>query len=463
MPLSETVKFYICRNGENADKINNVVRLSPQAKFFLLILSDVLTLYFSLFLVLCLRYSLAELGKAWQNHLPVMTLVFAAWLAIFYILGLYDFHRLRSNLTFFKILVFALGINFTAAAVFFYFFPLSNITPKTNLLLFLMVFGGLEILWRPYFNHRLYSKTTVAEVALIGKTEAARELEEFFSQNPEFGYRIKLRLAEEKNLQNLISASGINLLLVSRYLLKELPAGQSFFQLLEKEIEIKDIAEMYEAVFRRTPLSEVDEEWFLEHAANPRPVYEKSKRLIEWCLAFLFFILLLPLQILIALAIKLTSPGPVIYRQTRVGQRGKNFVLYKFRTMRQDAERDGPRWSELKDPRSTPIGQLLRLTHLDELPQLWNILNGELSFVGPRPERPEFVAKLKAEVPYYETRLLVKPGLTGWAQIHHRKDQTVEDVKKKIEYDLFYLKNRSLILDLAIFLKTIKMLFGDPK
>jgi lipopolysaccharide/colanic/teichoic acid biosynthesis glycosyltransferase len=146
-----------------------------------------------------------------------------------------------------------------------------------------------------------------------------------------------------------------------------------------------------------------------------------------------------------------------------VGEKGKEFMLYKFRTMRMDAEKDGAQWATKNDRRTTPIGGFLRASHLDELPQLWNIIRGDLSFVGPRPERPEFVAKLEARIPYYEARLFIKPGITGWAQIHHRADLTDEDVVEKLQYDIYYLKNRSPILDWAIILKTIKLLFVNPE
>jgi exopolysaccharide biosynthesis polyprenyl glycosylphosphotransferase len=441
------------------------MKLSPQAKFVLLILGDVFALYASLFLVLYFRYpdALPEAGR--QHFLP-MTIVFAIWLAVFYILGLYDFRNLRDNFGFLKNLASALAVNFTIAILFFYLLPVWDIAPKTNLLFFLLVFGIVEFVWRPYLNRHLYSRTPAVRVALIGQSPAAEEISRFLSENPEFGYKIELQIREikgDEDWQTLIPKAGADLIIVPRQLLKEPRVVKNFFRLLNMGVEIKEASEMYEAIFRRVPLSEIDEEWFLEHAANPRPFYEKTKRLLEWLLALVLFLILLPLQIFLALLIKLTSPGPAIYKQVRVGQRGKNFILYKFRTMRKDAERDGPRWSEVKDPRSTPVGQALRLSHLDELPQLWNILKGDLSFVGPRPERPEFVVKLKNEVPYYETRLLVRPGFTGWAQIHRPKDQSIEDVEKKMEYDLFYLKNRSLILDLAIFLKTLKMLFANPK
>lgn len=439
------------------------MNLSPRAKFFLLILGDVLVLYASLFLTLYFRYG-QNIGEGIAKaHLLPMTIIFLTWLAVFYIMGLYDFRNLRNALSFLKIFIPTLAVSFAIAILFFYLIPVWGIAPKTNLFLFILIFGIAELVWRQYLNSWIYSRVPAVRVGLIGSSPAAQEIYDFFSKNPEFGYRVKLWIKNEKNWQNLIRESGIDLIIVSRNFLKEPLVIKNFFELLDTGIEIKDLSEMYEIVFRRVPLSEIDEEWFLEYAAGSRPFYQKSKRIIEWFLSFFLLIALLPLFGLIALLVKISSPGPVIYKQTRVGFRERNFTLYKFRTMREDAERDGPRWSEIKDPRSTPIGQILRLSHLDELPQLWNILKGDLSFVGPRPERPEFVVKLKEEVPYYETRLLVKPGFTGWAQIHHRKDREVEDVKKKIEYDLFYLKNRSLILDLAIFLKTLKMFFINPK
>jgi lipopolysaccharide/colanic/teichoic acid biosynthesis glycosyltransferase len=171
---------------------------------------------------------------------------------------------------------------------------------------------------------------------------------------------------------------------------------------------------------------------------------------------------LLPFEIIIALLVAITSRGPIIYRQVRVGEKGKQFMLYKFRTMRVDAEKNGAQWASKNDARTTPIGGLLRASHLDELPQLWNIIRGDLSFVGPRPERPEFVTTLAARIPYYEARLFIKPGLTGWAQIHHRADLTDDDVVEKLQYDIYYLKNRSPILDWTIVLKTIKAIFVNP-
>jgi exopolysaccharide biosynthesis polyprenyl glycosylphosphotransferase len=166
----------------------------------------------------------------------------------------------------------------------------------------------------------------------------------------------------------------------------------------------------------------------------------------------------LPILLLVALAVRLTSPGPVLYHQRRVGLRGHNFMIHKFRTMSQDAEAEtGPVWaSKTGDPRVTPIGRFLRRTRLDELPQIWNILTGDMSFVGPRPERPEFVADLTREIPYYGQRHIVRPGLTGWAQVRYSYGASQEDALQKLQYDLYYIKNLSTGLDLYIMFETIK-------
>jgi lipopolysaccharide/colanic/teichoic acid biosynthesis glycosyltransferase len=163
-----------------------------------------------------------------------------------------------------------------------------------------------------------------------------------------------------------------------------------------------------------------------------------------------------PLMALIAIAIKLDTPGPIVFSQERVGLRGRRFMVHKFRSMRRDAERHtGPMWAKENDDRVTRIGAFLRKCRFDELPQLWNVLRGEMSFIGPRPERPYFVDLLKAEIPFFDLRHYVKPGITGWAQVMYPYGASVEDSHRKLEYDLYYAKNLSLSLDLLILLKTV--------
>jgi exopolysaccharide biosynthesis polyprenyl glycosylphosphotransferase len=186
-----------------------------------------------------------------------------------------------------------------------------------------------------------------------------------------------------------------------------------------------------------------------------RPWEEAIKRLIDVAVSAIILIAGLPVWLLIAAAIKLESPGPVLYKQERVGRDGNRFNMVKFRSMRQDAEVAGPRWAGKRDPRVTRVGKILRKLHLDEIPQMWNVLRGHMSLVGPRPERPVFVEELSREIPMYSRRLKVRPGITGWAQVKHKYDESLEDVKKKLQYDLFYIENMSLRMDFKILLSTV--------
>ena len=189
-----------------------------------------------------------------------------------------------------------------------------------------------------------------------------------------------------------------------------------------------------------------------------RKTYAAMKRALDVVAAILGIVFLSPLFMLTAIAIKLTSRGPVLFKQTRVGKDGQLFEIFKFRTMKVDAEKEtGPVWAKERDPRLIPIGQFLRKAHIDEIPQFFNILNGDMSLIGPRPERPVFVEKFTKEIPDYTKRLSVKPGLTGLAQVWHKYDETIEDVKKKIKYDILYIKKFCLWTDLRIFFRTFRV------
>ena len=191
-------------------------------------------------------------------------------------------------------------------------------------------------------------------------------------------------------------------------------------------------------------------------------IYETLRRGLDFVSAFILGLFTLPLYPLLALLIKLDSPGPVFYRQKRVGRDSEIFKVIKFRSMIQEAEKHGAQWAAKNDPRVTKIGKFLRKTRLDELPQLWNVFKGEMSFVGPRPERPEFVfgTSMQRKIPFYQIRHLIKPGLTGWAQINFQYGSSYEDTLEKLQYDFYYLKNRSFLLDLSIILKTIKIILS---
>lgn len=183
-----------------------------------------------------------------------------------------------------------------------------------------------------------------------------------------------------------------------------------------------------------------------------------AKRLFDLILASAFFVVLWPFMLLTAIAVKLESPGPVLYHQVRVGLNGRHFRIYKFRSMRQDAEKNGAMWAQKNDSRVTKVGAFIRNTRLDELPQLYNVLAGSMSFVGPRPERPEFVTDLAQQIPFYDTRHKVKPGLMGWAQLKYPYGASVDDAKNKLQYDLYYTKNHSFLMDMLIMIQTVEII-----
>jgi sugar transferase (PEP-CTERM system associated) len=221
---------------------------------------------------------------------------------------------------------------------------------------------------------------------------------------------------------------------------------------------IEEVAGTYERVCARVCLKEIrPSELIFSGELGPRPQNLFYQRLSNMLVAVIGLVLALPIMLVTALAVRLSSPGPVLYRQTRVGLNGSLFTLYKFRSMRADAEAGtGAVWAQKDDPRVTKVGRLIRRIRFDELPQLYNVLKGEMSIVGPRPERPEFVKALNEQIPYYRQRHCVRPGITGWAQVNYKYGDTLEDTITKLEYDLYYIKNMSLALDNYIIFHTLK-------
>jgi sugar transferase (PEP-CTERM system associated) len=231
---------------------------------------------------------------------------------------------------------------------------------------------------------------------------------------------------------------------------------------LAGEVSIEESASFYERVTGRVLLDLVRPSWLIFSGRGRRArTNEVIRVVIHRLVALMGAILSLPIALATAVLIKIDSCGPVLYKQERVGRNGHLFTVMKFRSMRTDAEKDGPVWASASDNRMTRVGRVIRKIRVDEIPQFWNILRGDMNFVGPRPERPHFVSQLAEEIKYYEQRHLIAPGLTGWAQIKYPYGASIEDAKKKLEYDLYYIKNQSLILDATIMFETIKtILFG---
>ena len=237
---------------------------------------------------------------------------------------------------------------------------------------------------------------------------------------------------------------------------------QELINLRLRGTPILSLADFYEKFWHMIPVNDIGDNWFLRSQGFSmlgNPISGRVKRLIDIAMSIILMVVSIPILALCGFFIKLTSRGPVFFRQTRVGMQGKHFTIIKLRTMRLGAELNGAQWAKAVDPRITPFGSFLRKTRLDELPQCWNVLKGNMSFVGPRPERPEFTKELTVKIPYYDLRHLVKPGISGWAQVIYPYGASVEDSLKKLQYELYYIKNQSLLLDLNIMLRTLITIF----
>ncbi len=452
-------------------------------KKVILLLGDIIILYAALAGALAIRYSGFDLA-IFQNHLRPFTIIFVFWILIFYIHNLYDLSIAKNNTIFYSALLRAIIINVVIAVIFFYFAPQlisTTITPKTNLFLTVLVFIVLFWLWRNLFNRFAGSTTLNINTAIIGHNPQALELAREVVKNPQLGHRIKLIIKHEEgspeglleglSLENIELKTGLRDLketliqnkittaIVAPEIYRSPELIQNLFECLRHKIDFINLPTFYEKIVQKIPLSAINQIWFLENISQTQKgFYESLKRLFDFFAAFVLLIASLPLWPIIALITKLESPGPVFYRQIRIGQGGQPFRLTKFRTMIKDAEKDGPKMAQENDPRVTKFGRFLRKTRLDELPQLWNVIKGEMSFIGPRAERPEFHEELKRNVPFYQERYLIKPGLSGWAQINYGYSSSVKDNFEKIQYDLYYIKNRSFLFDLSIILKTINII-----
>ncbi len=234
----------------------------------------------------------------------------------------------------------------------------------------------------------------------------------------------------------------------------------SLAKLRLKHTPVYHMCDIWQSLWLKLPPSLLDSHWFVVTNNFQDVNSSKIKRLMDVSISMLLLTISFPLMLLVAAAIKLDSAGEIIYSQLRTGQNGKPFKIYKFRSMYKDSENGGVKWASIGDTRITRIGYWLRVLRIDELPQLWNVLTGEMSLIGPRPERPEFDVKLKDAIPHYELRYLVKPGISGWAQVLYPYGASVEDAYEKLAYDLYYIKNYSLWLDMVIFFKTIKVVLG---
>lgn len=444
----------------------------PRLRNLILLLGDTAMLYASLYVSLWLRGGDTLAGGFWTVYFWPFTFLHATWLAVFYINDFYAPRRWRPSPAFFAALGRAAAVNGLLAIVFFYLYQSSGISPKTNLIVHLALSAALIAGWRWLATQTLHARL-MRESALFVEMDACSadfvtRLAEDQTAAWEVAGMVHLSenapttgahwCADAAALARLAAEKGVRTIVVGNVAYHGLRS--ELFDLMLSGVTVRDAASFWEELHGEVPLDCADAAWFFSGFADTRRLaYDGFKRLLDVLAALALTLLFSWLIALVAVAVKLSSRGPILYRQRRVGRFGDIFTIFKFRTMTADAEKDGAQWATKDDPRVTRLGRFLRHTHLDEFPQLWNILKGEMSFIGPRPERPEFVAHLKTALPFYSLRHLVKPGITGWAQVNYRYGASVEDAKRKLAFDLYYIKRRSIFLDLQIALKTVKMFF----
>ncbi len=309
----------------------------------------------------------------------------------------------------------------------------------------------------------------VRTIFLVGTPEEHRQLADLIGSSAQ-GIRIvgvdeRLARAGESTGSDSVGdlrQRGVSDLVVGRRVHLSRTEIDQLMACTMEGLNVIDINAFCEKYLRCVFSASIDESWFWQYDSQYlHPVFTLAKRALDILVSLLGLVLALPLAGLVALALKLQDGGPIIYSQMRVGYVGRSFRIYKFRSMRVDAEKHGAQWARKKDARVTWLGRLLRATRFDELPQFWNILRGDMSFIGPRPERPEMIADIEKELEFFRCRTLVKPGLTGWAQINYPYGASLEDAGRKLSYDLYYIKHASVFMDLIIALRTaIAMIKG---
>ncbi len=432
----------------------------------ILFFGDIFFFVFSLWLSLCLRFAAIPNWDRFLTHLRPFSILFLVWLIVYFIAGLYEKHTLLLKKRLPGIIFNAQVVNSILAIVFFYIIPVFGITPKTILFIYLSFSFVCVLLWR-FYGTSFISKKEKQPAMLIGAGEEMRDLMREVNGNDRYDIYFESSIDVHKvdsidiqeDIIKPVYSNDIKIIAIDFSHEKIAPILPHLYNLIFSKVRFIDSHRIYEDIFDRIPLSLVTYSWFLENiSVSPKYTYDFLKRIMDILLSFILGIVSLVFYPFVFVAIKLDDGGKIFIDQERVGKDGKTIQLYKFRSM----ARNETDLNKITENKITKVGNFLRKTRIDELPQLWNIFIGDLSLIGPRPELPSGVAIYDKEIPYYNIRHLIKPGLSGWAQIyqedHPHHGAEVNMTKEKLTYDIFYIKNRSFWLDIKIALKTIKAL-----
>lgn len=411
---------------------------------------EILTLFtgdlFSFYLALVLAQFLRS-GQ-WPNLTEFsllgfpFTILFLVWAIVFFTSDLYGKQTAIARRRLPSVVFNAQLINTALAVIFFYFIPYFGVAPKTILFVCLIFSFLFVVLWRRYLFPKIY-RGRRENVLFLCTGQEVNELKEEFYNNPKYNIKVIDSVVAKD-----FDKKKATLIVINDYTDKEADLI-SYYQLIFSGVSFLTISDLYEEIFDRVAVGIINERWFLENISNrPKPYYDFLKRAFDIVMSLILGIFSLPFYLLVWLLIKIDDGGNIFFFQDRVGRGNKIFRIFKFRSMRDD--------------KITRFGNFLRRSRIDELPQLWSVLLGHQSLVGPRPERPDYAEHYRQEIKFYDVRHIIPPGLSGWAQIyqenHPHFDLGVEQTKEKLSYDLYYIKNRSLWLDIKIALKTINIL-----
>jgi sugar transferase (PEP-CTERM system associated) len=393
-----------------------------------------------------------------------------------YLNDLYEFKIMDSNIDLASRLIQSIGITSITLAIIYFIWP-DVIIGRWIFFASLIVLLLFLVSWRLLYSLVIRRKLFAEKAIILGSGELARDMLHEIESRKDLSYDIVCAIANEKNqdmkdqfrdmsvhygfdnICNLAEAENVKSVIVALDEKRGILPYEELLKCKVKGMDIIDGESFYERITGKLLVEKINPSWLIFADGFVKSKVSRAvKRLVGLLLSTLMLVLLSPLLLLVAIAIKLDSPGAALFSQERVGEYGKTYTLHKFRSMRADAEKEsGPVWASEEDPRVTRMGKIIRKLRIDELPQLWNVFKGDMSFVGPRPERPVFVEKLKKIIPYYNERLSVKPGVTGWAQIKYPYGASEEDALQKLKYDLYYIKNMSLVMDLIVIFHTAKI------
>lgn len=452
--------------------------MSPKKEKLFLFFSDILFIN----IAWCIYYYI-RVETGWIVYanppeflLPLIVIYFY-WLIIFSFAGLYQHWFVRSRFDEFASVFKAASVG--CFILFFVIFIDDFIRNAPIISRFLiLIYWGLmiisvstgRVIIRSVQRNLLEKGIGLRNTIIAGAGEKAANLKLMVEKYPQLGYKIlgfvsisqsaddviKANLGNLEDINTIIKINNVSEILIALEPYEKEKLIEVIKYCSDEKVNLKILPDMYEIVSGMAKTNQIYGVPLIEVMPDiMSPAGKLTKRIIDVLISVITLLILSPVFIFIAIIIKIDSRGPVLYKQVRVGKKGDEFVMYKFRSMNMNAEEYGPEWAGEHDARITSIGRIIRKTYLDEFPQMINVLKNEMSLIGPRPERPFFVQQLKKEIPYYYKRLSVKPGITGWGQIKHKYDSSLEDVKTKLQYDFYYIENMSLKLDFKIMINTI--------